>query len=92
MKILLFLEKNENMKNTGSVLMIVAVVICAYGFLGFSIVAPGSDTINMGLLDDRRNVINAGFVLAIIGAIFYCTGEREIAPEVNKEDIFEEGE
>ncbi|CAN5950761.1 unnamed protein product [Sphagnum jensenii] len=56
--------------------MLTAVLVCASGiaialyyFIFFDIAAPGSDTINIGLLSDRQNGIILGMGLAIFGAV-----------------------
>jgi len=52
---------------TGIFLAVAGICMTGYFFLYFSITAPGSSTINIGLMSDRQNGIIVGIALMVLG-------------------------
>lgn len=56
----------------GKWILFIGVLVAAYGFFFYDITVPsdyGDRVINLGLMDQRRNILISGGILAIIGAI-----------------------
>lgn len=71
------------MKSFGVTLLIGGLVVAAFALLGFDTTVAGHDggrIHNIGLLQDRQNLLIASCVAAIIGAILTVAGKSESRP------------
>jgi len=62
---------------TGKIILFVAVLLGAYAFFYFDVTAEsmtGNTIINLGLMDERRNLLIISGVAAIIGVILMTRG------------------
>ena len=59
----------------GSVLLVAGFVGIVYGF-NMSGAAPDSETLNIGLLNDKQNVVLASGFASVVGAVFTAAEVR----------------
>jgi len=67
------------MKDLGVILLVVAIAVAVFALFYFNVSVTngnGDHFANLGLMDERRNMlIGAGFV-GVIGAVFMVGGKR----------------
>ena len=66
------------MKEIGYLLGVVGALLMAYG-IGSSGAAEYSDTLNIGLLNDKSNLVMAGGFLAVCGTILIAAASIVVA-------------
>jgi hypothetical protein len=67
-------ERPPGLVVCGGILMGAAIMGVIYFWWWFSVVVPGTDAINFGLMSDRQNGIIASGALGIVGAILFSAG------------------